>query len=105
MKKYDEILNKGWEKYDALTDTVSEMAFAEVVRPFCVKRGLRFLAGNGTYWIGCESGSGQSIYPWEVEDDEEFQAIFDLLDTEIPGMPANSLGTIMPDYTPPNGEK
>ena len=103
MNKYEETLTKSWDGYDALTDAVAELAFAEVIKPFCVKRGLRFLAGNGTYFIG--GSKGQSINPWDVEDDEEFQAIFKVLDTEIPGMIANSLGCIMPDYDPPKGEK
>ena len=90
------------QAYDDALDSAAEQAFDHTVRPFCEHRGWRFLAGNGTYWIGPGVRGGGDNEAFcrdraEAADDTEALAVFDLLDIDADGY---ALGSLMPDYEP-----
>lgn len=93
-------LKKNFDWYEAQADQVARIVFVEHVKPFCRKRGWRFLAGNGAWSLHPLNESG--LYAKEdLPDDEEWIALCELLNTEVPGFPGNDLGSIMPDFKDP----
>jgi len=106
MKDYNKTLEKSWEDYEQSVNTIAVMAFADVVKPWLRKYHLTFLAGNGTYYIEYTDATpkwfirkyAMSNYHGRMIDSDKLPArIRKILDMEIEGMMANSLGTIMPD--------
>lgn len=95
----NDTLSKAWTEYEKKVDALAERMFKEVVRPICVKRGWKFLPGNGGWWIGSPD-QRHSLDSDSLPDDDEWQAVCAVLETEIPGMQANDLGSLMPDYNP-----
>lgn len=93
-------LAKDFAWYEGKADQVARRAFQEHVKPFCRNRGWRFLAGNGTwaFYLPSERGIGD---PDDLPGDEEWAEICDLLSTDIPGLRANDLGSLMPDCRDP----
>ena len=101
MSKYEDMLDESWTKHSAFIDKVALLAYVEVIEPFCVRRGLKFLAGNGecTFHLP-EHKNGHRVETWDVEDDEEFIAIFELCHTYVLGLHMNDLGSMMPSFYP-----
>lgn len=96
-KEINDKLEKKWQEYNADVDYIALTVFHKQVKPYLQKHNYHFLAGNGTYFI------------WEMVDNKNVAKdpdidlpkwLYDILEQEIPGMYANSLGTIMPDYHP-----
>lgn len=83
-----------WDNYMLAVDKYAEKQFYLKIKPWLLENNLRFLSGMGTYWIGKNIKNSQQM----LEDDEIPEDIRDILEEEILGMPANTLGTIMPDY-------
>ena len=83
-------LDRAWNEYNDVVQRYALERFMKIVKPWLVKNRCSFLAGNGT-WL---------IFDNEKDYYEEAlpKFILDELTTEIPGMPGNSLGSIMPDY-------
>lgn len=87
-------LDKAFEKYFKEVQQIANTEFNRVIRPYLDKHNYYFVSGNGTYYI--ESiDTGAQIDPEKLP-----KRIYNILDAEIEGMPANPLGSLMPDYTP-----
>jgi hypothetical protein len=93
MKMYDDKLDRAWRNYDCAVEAIAMEAFTRHIRPFLVKKGYLFLTGNGTWYI--EDKSGHSVFSEDLP-----KTIADILDGEVEGMPANSFGSLMPNYIP-----
>ena len=95
MKKYEQQLEQAWNRYQATVNAIVDQAFKEVVQPYCQKHSLRFLAGNGTYFMQplVYQGSIASWIPPQLP-----KRVAQVLEIEIPGMRADSLGTLMPNF-------
>ncbi len=93
MKLYDDKLDRAWQDYDIAVGAIAMEAFTRHIRPFLVKKGYLFLAGNGTWYI--EDKSGHGVYSEDLP-----KRIADILDSCVLGMPANCLGSFMPNYIP-----
>jgi hypothetical protein len=103
----EEALQQHWAVYDEHVDEVADTLFKEVVVTFCQERGFQFVSGMGTYSltrVDKKKSESDSYGGWNREDfdpaDETAMRLFDILEMEIPGMPANSMGSIMPDHLP-----
>jgi hypothetical protein len=95
-----------WERFVGKMEEKARSVFHAIVKPFCRKRRWRFIAGNGT-WSFFPPNHRAVACPgdWSC-DDVELESVCDLLRTEIPGMPANDIGSMMPsceDYTEEEG--
>lgn len=85
-------INKYWEKYSNEILAIASQRFEATVKPFCKKKGFIFLSGNCDWYI-----LGKDM---KAREDEVPAYITELLDQEVPGMPTESLGTLMPCYDP-----
>lgn len=72
-----------WDKYLNNVYRIAETSMDEV-KAYCEETGRKLFAGGGEWFLG-----GQ--LPNEL---------LDLLSQEVPGLPANDLGSLMPDYVP-----
>ena len=91
------MIKNAWVLYTDTVDAIAEEVFERTVRPFCERRKLRFIAGNGDWWVS-PLGSRTHWYPEDFLEDEEWQAVVKLLSIYIPGMPGNDLGSLMPIF-------
>lgn len=89
-------LEASFNRYQQEVLEQAQQVFEAWVKPFCKKNNLKFIAGMGTYWIGTKEGVWDRN---DMRDNEEFQAVSDYLDLDVPGLPANSLGSLMPDVS------
>ena len=91
-------LDKLWERYQTQVYEYCKEQFEEYVKPYCVRHSCRFNTGNGTFYL---SNWGKL---WNDELDEviaeEEHPLFDILCEDIPGMPGNNVGSLMPEYNP-----
>lgn len=85
-----------WRVYEDAVDMYAERRFYKIVLPFCKKRNWEFLAGNGVWRIG--PPGARHTNPSDYSEDTEYQAVVKVLSMEVPGMAANDLGSLMPDY-------
>lgn len=97
------LLSDWWTQYGTRVDRLVETMFREHIEPFCRVRGWKFLAGNGGWHIGPPTENEHRwihesySYTWQMpDDDEELQQIGELLSTEVPGMAAINIGSLMP---------
>jgi hypothetical protein len=95
---YEKKLQASFDNHRQLVNQIAAVAFEQVIKPFCIARGFRFIAGNGDWSIG--PPDEESWYAWDHKDDTEWQEIAAILNLEVPGMPANDLGSLMPEYRP-----
>jgi hypothetical protein len=91
MKRLDANLDRLWREYSHRVDDVALKYFNSHIRPYMAKKGYRFLAGNGTYYI--EDANGKFIYTEDLP-----KRIQDVLEAYVPGMSSNCLGSLMPDF-------
>lgn len=84
------LLERQFKKYAEQVDLIATHEFNRLVKPYLIKHGYSFFVGMGTYLI--LNGSIQ------IDSDDLPKTIQDILNTEIPGMPGNSLGSLMPEY-------
>jgi len=90
MTKKDNMkLQEAWEQYVSQVFEIAEELFDEQVKSFCEANGYKFIAGNGTWWLGKDGKYGEEGIPKDV---------LDVLYTPVPGLPANDLGSLMPSY-------
>lgn len=92
---FQKLITNAWTFYDNEIDRIARRAFDEVVKPFCVKRKIRFLPGNGEWaMIGPDGGH---IYDHDLEEDEddEAQEVLAVLELDLDGF-NQTLGTLMP---------
>lgn len=88
------ILERAFDRYSESVYRLARNEFYRAIKPFMEKKGYRFIAGMGDWMIAKD---GIHLY-----DKEKYipKRLLKILDQDIPGMPANSLGTLMPDYIP-----
>lgn len=110
MTEQELYLEKKFNKYGEEVFAYAEHVFKEKIIPYLEKYNLEFLAGNGTFWIGYTnetpkwfvtkyfSGAGT----WSIDVDKIDSRISKILQSEIPGMSGNDLGSIMPCYPESN---
>jgi len=91
-------LETEFEWYAAKAEQKARMVFQTIVKPYCKKKKLRFLAGNGA-WAFFANNESAYFEDHPFEDTEEWETLMSLLTMEVPGMPGNGLGTLMPDCT------
>ncbi len=96
-KRTDASLERYWDEYAEHVQARANIVLTSVVAPFLRKRGWKILCGNGDYHFFDENGKGITKFDQydREENDPLLKAIVELLNTEIPGMPSDSLGTIM----------
>jgi len=91
-----DILTEACKRYEDAVFDVANTIFSQHIEPFCRRRRWQFVAGNGTWFLGAKCSKASAR--WEIpDDDEELQRVCSMLETEIPGMPANDLGSLMPN--------
>ena len=95
----DEPLGSAWNRYCAEVNATAERYYRNNVLPFLHKRQWEFTAGMGTW--SCRDCEGNQVADWDRPDDKEWQEIVSILQTDITGEGGNDLGSLMPDYTPP----
>lgn len=104
--RYKNRLQDAWDRYSQIVEDTACDAFHREIVPFLREHGYGFIAGNGTWIISVASkerpldvryynGRYYTIYPEELPE-----RIREVLETDIPGMRANDLGSLMPAYTP-----
>ena len=82
-KEYSDYCNKVYK--------FAENKFDEIIKPYLIKHGYKFLSGNGIYFIKDKRGI-------QIDHEDLPKYIYDLLSMEIPGMEGNDLGSLMPDF-------
>jgi len=98
----DKAIGELGKRYENHIDQIAKSVFDKFVKPFCKKRKWRFVSSMGDWaFFPPNHHAVHDPQDWD-EDDSELDAICDLLNTYIPGMPGNDLGSLMPsiqDYT------
>jgi len=84
------VIDNAWLKYLDVVDNEAEKQFVTIVLPWLKKNGYGFIAGNGIWGVYSKDGD---LYPETLP-----KHIRDILEMEIPGLRANDLGSLMPDY-------
>lgn len=89
-------LEKLWDRYQAQVCEYCKEQFEEYVKPYCVKHDYEFTTGNGTWFI-------QDWTDWcdaEIEgvNPDDIHPLYKILTEEIPGMPDNDVGSLMPSH-------
>ena len=92
-------IEKAFNEYENKVFQYAKEQFEKVIKPYCQKHELQFLAGNGTYYLGANKHRQNNGY-LGLDIDKLPKKIRETLQMEIPGMPGNDLGTLMPDYDP-----
>jgi len=90
-----------FEVYVDQVEAEAKRVFEESVVPFCKERGWRFLAGHGTHTFHNDAGKNheeQHVWSPSYPNDEALQTLEELLNADVPGLPANSFGSLMPCY-------
>lgn len=90
--------------YETKVDQQAKLVCHKYVKPFCLKRGLRFVVGNGT-WVFVDTDRETYHKERPLEDTEEWDRLMDLLAMEVPGMDGNDLGSLMEDWPKKKEEK
>jgi hypothetical protein len=80
-------VDAAWSAYNEAIDAIARDVRTAVVDPYFQRYGVEFLNGMGTYYL---ERHGETLDPEDLA-----MWVRNLLDLEIPGMPADSLGTIM----------
>lgn len=101
MSSISEQLRQVHEEFEAKMLGIAREQFVEEVKPFCDLFKMDFFAGNGIWWFVDRTQSTD-----EPIHSEEFKVLYyddvsrmiNILETEVPGFPADSLGTLMPCY-------
>lgn len=88
------VLENEFKKYEAFVYAYAKSQFQKNIKPWFEKKGYRFMAGNGTFWIG-STKNDKSIWLEDLP-----VKIKNILNMDIPGMPFISLGCFMPDFYP-----
>ena len=96
-------LDVAWDYYNRIVDEYAEKIFNEHIKPYMIKHNYTFSSGMGVWAVfknNPKHNGEREIYKYNLllDSDELPKYITKWLDMEIPGMPANSLGTIMPSY-------
>jgi len=96
MKQLEKELEEAWDIYVDKVQNIADHYFKEFVEPFCKKRNLRFISGNGSLVIFTRKDEMLDI---ERYPSEKFQEITEILTTLVDGY-GQGLGTTMPSYMP-----
>jgi hypothetical protein len=95
----EDTLKTQWNWYEAHVDQQAKIAFHRHVKPFCRKHGLRFNAGMGVWGFFAPGEREAYCKERPFQDTEEWDRLCDLLEMCVPGMDANSLGSLMTSET------
>lgn len=95
-------LDKLWDRYRAQVYQYCKEQFEEYVEPYCQQHDCEFLAGGGTFvsfiltlpGVLFNDGTYQDI----VDELGEEHPLYEVLIEDIPGMPMNCVGSLMPNY-------
>ena len=98
MKKHEAPIQRITESFSATLDSEIARIQRETIIPFCDKHGYRFIAGMGTW--NFTHKTRESIGGWN--SDELPARILSTLRIEYPLNRGQDIGSMMPDYTPPN---
>ena len=108
-------IEDSWQQYSRYVEAVAEVLFHTYVVPFCKQSGYTFLSGNGTFFLFIDRKDG--TYSLDTNDEGEAvtlkgygqvakhepssteTVLMHILNAEVPGMDANCLGSLMPNYT------
>jgi hypothetical protein len=90
----DEDLEHAWQEYMNFVELHAKWKFETVILPWLKKNSYDFIAGNGTFFIGNDN---LNIDPDSIQDEK----VRKTLQIEVPGLYANDLGSLMPDYEHP----
>ena len=85
----NECLKQIWGDYLDAVYAYAVLKFEKVVLPWLEEKGYDFLAGNGEWYVESVSWYINPNIPKEI---------LNILQTEVPGLPANDLGSLMPSY-------
>jgi len=92
--RYQQQIQNDWERYGREINTLAYVAYTQHVRPFCKKRGWRFVSGMGIWCMYDVNGEHHTEHTGGT--DPELDAIIALLEIEIPGhQHAGDFGTFM----------
>lgn len=101
------MLEKYWDEYSKKVYDHLEFEFTEKVKPYLEKWHLTFVSGNGGYSIHYTDKTPQryindhkGYYKGSIDPESLPTWLYKILSTEIPGMPSNDAGSLMPDYDP-----
>ena len=84
-------LEKLFEAYCMFVDGFAEVMQRKYVLPYLEKHHLKFMSGNGDYWMVRQDGT-------EVDPDTLPKEIQEVLDLQVPGLKAHFLGDLMPEH-------
>ena len=80
-------IDTAWAVYQLEIERIADHMLAAKVNPYFKRNNIAFINGNGTYFLSCD---GANVDPEVLP-----KWLRDILDCEIPGMKAESLGTVM----------
>lgn len=95
-------LDRQWDAYNEYVHVLAEKVFLEVVKPFLRRRDWTLVTGMGEWTMRNTSGDIVMDHPIQ---DEEVRRVMELMEQGVPGLPANDLGSLMPDYPPSRKEE
>ena len=99
--KYERALDRARRDADIWQDRVAVQARKDLVIPFCEKHGYKFVAGMGSWSFHREHGSEQRKQIGSWNEDLLPKRLREVLQLDAIDC-NNSLGSLMPDYTPKN---
>lgn len=95
-------LKKLEDDYSDAIYTIAKEEFERVVKPYCIRKGCDFTAGNGAYLFSRdEIGVAGRLVVIDLNDDLP-KYILKVVDEPVPNWDGNSIGTVMPSFENPN---
>lgn len=104
LKSLEQAQKAYWDQVGAIADRVR----TELVIPFCDRKGWRFVAGMGTWnFVKPKAKGHEGVSIWDEPTDAEGRRRFGVrlwnaLQADV--ISGQSLGSLIPDYTPPGYE-
>lgn len=87
MHDLEKQIDVAWAVYQREIERVADSILATKVEPYFKRHSIAFINGMGTYYL---SRDGVDIYHESLP-----KWLQDILEMRIPGMPADSLGSLM----------
>ena len=108
---YEETLKYLWEEYLIAINNIASSVFDNEIKPWLDKYKLEFFSGMGGWWINATSETPKWFLDnykdthynkkYYLDNDKLPDKIKNVLDSEIDGLPANNLGSMIVDYRQP----
>jgi len=86
MKKIRKQIDAAWVAYQRKVEDIATLALMQKIDPYLRKHGIKFVNGMGTYYLS-KNGAG-------VDPESLPKKLQDILEMEIPGMQADTLGSV-----------